>query len=65
MLNDSTGFTRIYICTGYTDLRMGTDGLISLVVTDFGLDSTEPGSIFRFCGRKCDRMKAFIYEGDG
>ena len=65
MLNDATGFTHIYICTGYTDLRRGIDGLVSLVGTEFCLDPTEPESIFLFCGRKCDRMKALIYEGDG
>lgn len=65
MLNDATGFSHIYICTGYTDLRKGIDGLIGIVNAGFGLDPAEPGSIFLFCGRRCDRMKALVYEGDG
>ena len=55
MLNDATGFSHIYLACGYTDLRRGIDGLVS----------TEEGSIFLFCGRRADRIKALVYEGDG
>ena len=44
--NDASGFQHVYLCTGYTDLRKGIDGLISIVTGTFGLDPTEAGSIF-------------------
>lgn len=65
MLNDETGFSHIYLYTGYTDLRNGIDGLIAIVNGTFGLDPTEEGSIFLFCGRKTDRIKALLFERDG
>ena len=65
MLNDATGFCHVYLACGYTDLRKGIDGLVSLVRYHFELDPCEKGSIFLFCGRRTDRIKALVYEGDG
>ena len=64
MLNDATGFDHIYIAVGYTDLRRGIDGLAAIVRESFQLDPYE-NSIFLFCGRRCDRIKALLWEGDG
>lgn len=65
MLNNATGFSHIYLACGYTDLRKGIDGLVSLVRLRFHLDPCEKESIFLFCGRRTDRIKALVYEGDG
>ena len=65
MLNDLSGYKHICIACGYTDLRRGIDGLASIVRYEFDLDPTDEGSIFLFCGRRTDRIKDLLYEGDG
>ena len=65
MLNDASGFKHVYLCAGYTDLRKGIEGLISMVSAKFGLDPKDTGSIFLFCVLSNHRMKALLYEGDG
>ena len=64
MLNDVKGFDHIYVAVGYTDLRRGIDGLATIVCENFHLDPYS-NSIFLFCGRRSDRIKALIWEGDG
>ena len=41
MLNDFAGAERVYIACGYTDLRLGIDGLATLVKRQFALDPFE------------------------
>ena len=53
-----------YIACGYTDLRRGTDGLASIVVRQYGTELDEE-SLFLFCGRRTDRIKALYFSGDG
>ena len=65
MLNDATGFKHVYIACGYTDLRRGIDGLAGLIQQEFRMDPFEEGNLFLFCGRKTDRIKGLLYEGDG
>ena len=64
MLNDASRFKHIYLCTEYTNLSRGINGLIAVVNAGFKLDPGESGSIFLFCGRRCDRIKALLYEED-
>lgn len=64
MLNDYSGADRIYIACGYTDMRRGIDGLASIVQEQFQLDPFT-NTLFLFCGRRCDRMKALYWEGNG
>lgn len=58
-------FENIYIACGYTDLRYGIDGLATTIKEKFDLSPFETGAIFLFCGRRNDRIKALVWEGDG
>jgi transposase len=53
-----------YIACGYTDLRRGIDGLAAIVMEQFDQKITEE-SLFLFCGRRTDRIKALYFCGDG
>ena len=37
MINDAVGFEKVFIATGYTDLRRGIDGLASIIKFQFHL----------------------------
>lgn len=64
MLGDIRKVEHIYIACGYTDLRRGIDGLAQIVQNRFSLDPCS-NSLFLFCGRRRDRIKALLWEGDG
>ena len=64
MLGDISKAEHIYIACGYTDMRKAIDGLSAIVQNNFQLDPFS-NSLFLFCGRKCNRMKALYWEGDG
>ncbi len=61
MLTEAVPFTRIYIATGFTDLRAGIDGLAALVKQKFELDPFQAGTLFLFCGRRRDRFKGLSF----
>lgn len=65
MLNDAAGFRKVYLAVGYTDLRRGMEGLAAIVKLRFHLDPYEKGVLFLFCGRRSDRIKGLLWEGDG
>jgi transposase len=64
MLGDISGADHVYLFCGSTDLRKSIDGLAAYVKQAFGLDPYS-NSLFLFCGRRADRIKALYYEGDG
>ena len=65
MLNDAAGFKKVYLAVGTTDLRKGIDGLAAIVKFRFNLDPYDKNTLFLFCGRKPDRIKGLVWEGDG
>lgn len=65
MLKEKTGISRVFIRAGYTDLRMGIDGLAGLIQSTFHLSPFDEGTLFLFCGRSSSRIKGLVWEGDG
>ena len=61
---DLSRVTNYYVACGYTDLRRGIDGLASIVTLQYGRELRED-SLFLFCGRRTDRIKALYWSGDG
>jgi transposase len=64
MIKNFSDVTHVYIACGYTDLRRGIDGLVSIVQQTFKLDPFED-SMFLFCGRRTDRIKALYWDKNG
>ena len=57
-------FPQVYLVCGYTYMRRSIDGLAGMVKQNFGLEPCS-GSLFLFCGKRRDRMKALLWEDDG
>ncbi|WP_213412847.1 IS66 family insertion sequence element accessory protein TnpB [Xylanibacillus composti] len=64
MFGDVSKAEKIYIACGYTDMRKSIDGLAAIVQQNFQLNPFQ-NSLFLFCGRQRNRMKALYWEGDG
>lgn len=65
MLNDAACFKAVYIVCGYTDLRSGMDRLAALVEAQTENRPYVPDTLYLFCGRRPDRIKGLVWEGDG
>ena len=64
MLGELSGVAKIYLVTGYTDMRKSIDGLMGIIQNTYRLDPYS-NALFLFCGRRGDRIKALIWEGNG
>ena len=63
-MHDFSRVQNYYIACGYTDMRKQIDGLAALVQTQFGQEMDET-SLYLFCGRRADRIKALYWDGTG
>jgi transposase len=54
----------VYLACEFTDMRKSIDGLASIVQNNYNLD-TFSKDLFLFCGRRHDRIKALLWQGDG
>lgn len=61
MLGDITATGDLYIVTGYTDMRKSTDGLCAIVEDQLHMDPRR-SALYLFCGKRCDRVKALLWE---
>ena len=61
---DLSRVTNYYVACGYTDLRLGIDGLAGVVANTFH-QNPQSNSLFLFCGRRKDRIKGLYWDDDG
>ena len=64
MIGDISGAKKLYVVTGYTDMRKSIDGLMAIVKDTYEMDPDASVAYF-FCGRKADRIKVLHFERDG
>lgn len=64
MLGVISALDNVYIVCGRTDMRKQIDGLCAIIEEQLKMNPHE-NSIFLFCGRKKDRIKAIYREKDG
>lgn len=65
MLREASGIKKIYLRAGRTDLRKGIYSLQAMVQMETGISPLEEGTMFLFCGKRPDRIKALVFEGTG
>lgn len=65
MLRDAAGVSKVMISCGFTDLRKGLPGLTAIIQEEYGINPLQKGTLFLFCGRRNDRIKGVLFEGDG
>lgn len=55
---------KIYLASGYTDLRKSIDGLAAIVQLNFKLNPFD-NAYFVFCGKSRNKVKILNWEGNG
>ena len=63
MLNPDVS-SKIYLCTGHTDMRKGINGL-SILAQSIISDNLSEGALFVFRGKRADKIKILWWDGQG
>lgn len=62
---DPHSFRGIYVVCGFTDMRYGIDTLAAIIENRYQLPLFVPNTLFLFCGKRANRIKGLLWEGDG
>ena len=65
MLSEAHGIKKFVVVCGYTDLRKGIEGLAQIIEGTYNVSPFEEDTLYLFCGRRGDRIKALLWEGTG
>ena len=64
MLAETIAYRNVYIICGYTDMRKSINGLVAILTQQYQI-KPDAESLYLFCGKRADRMKAILWEEDG
>ena len=64
MLSNLSGLSKLCLITGYTDMRLSINGLMSIIRDIYQLDPYA-NTLYLFCGRRGDRFKALYHDKTG
>jgi len=65
MQHIADGADHIYLALGATDFRKQQNGLASLVALKFKLDPHSGTSVFLFCNKRRNSLRALRWDGNG
>jgi transposase len=65
MQHIADGAEHIYLALGATDFRKQQSGLVSLVALKFKLDPHKGASVFLFCNKRHNSLRALRWDGNG
>lgn len=64
MLGGLSSVSKIFLITGWTDMRKSFDGLMAIIRDSYELDPYA-NAVFLFCGRDNRKIKALYYDKTG
>jgi len=64
VLGDISGVSKLCLITGRTDMRLSINGLMAIIRDIYQMDPYA-NTLYLFCGRKTDRLKALYHDKNG